>query len=367
MLSAPITIHATYETLVTMAAGDYETSTAAARHQMEQVDGGNAWLFHLRQGVKFHSGNPFTAVDVKFTLDRLKALKDNPAELAENIKSVSVVDIHTVKVTMVDKAQPLLNLLRLPDLRHHGFEGRARPWRQQRRRRRHQGQGERVAQPEPAGTGPYILTQWERNAQITLKQNPDYWRKPVAFERVVIKHFPESTSQVLAVKRGDIDAALNLTPPQLDGLKTDKSLKLIEGTSLDFVYMTLTGSADLNKDLAKKEARQAVAYGIDYDGLIKGLMKGYATRPPTFIPGTRRRHAQDHAGNRLSPRSGKGQAAPRQGGLPKGFSFEPPTATPPSPARPTSWWPRRCSRISARSGSRSTSTRSTRPTPGPSI
>src|SRR4029077_4102576 len=130
----------------------------------------------------------------------------NPSELAENFKSTDVVDPHTVKITMVDKTQPLLNLLVSPTfvildskvvLEHGGDSSRdastkdkASEWLNQ----------------NSAGTGPYMLTRWERNSQIELKQNSNYWRKPAGFERVVIQHIPESTSQVLALKRGDIDA-----------------------------------------------------------------------------------------------------------------------------------------------------------------
>jgi peptide/nickel transport system substrate-binding protein len=323
VLSAPITIYATYEPLVTMTSGDYETLRPALATKWELVDDGNAWLFHLRDGVKFHSGNPLTADDVKFSFDRLKNIKDNPSELAENFKSTDVVDAHTVKITMVDKTQPLLNLLVSPTfvildskvVREHGGDSsadastkdKASEWLNQ----------------NSAGTGPYILTQWERNSQIALKRNSNYWRKPAGFERVVIKHIPESTSQVLALKRGDIDAAINLTPTQLDSLKSEKDIRLLEGTSLDFVYMTLTGGSDLNKALAQKEAREAVAYAIDYDGIIKGLMKGYATRPPSFIPvglgGVTAKLTQE-IGYRHDPARAKQLLD--KAGLSSGFSFE---------------------------------------------
>ena len=134
------------------------------------------------------------------------------------------------------------------------------------------------------GTGPYTLTGWTRNSEIVLERNKSYWRAQAPFERVVIRHIGESAAQILALRRGDIDAALNLTPEQLDALGKDTNLRLISGTSLDYLYMTITSGADLNKALGNKAARQAVAHAIDYDGIIKGLMSGQATRPATFIP-----------------------------------------------------------------------------------
>src|ERR1019366_9339664 len=120
-----------------------------------------------------------------------------------------------------------------------------------------------------------------------------------------------------------IDAALNLTPPQLDGLKGQAGVRIVQGNSLDFVYMTLTSDAALNPALGKKEARQAIAAAIDYDGLIKGLMGGYATRPPTFIPnglGGVTEALSKEIGYRHDPDHAK--ALLKKAGLAGGFSFD---------------------------------------------
>jgi peptide/nickel transport system substrate-binding protein len=129
-----------------------------------------------------------------------------------------------------------------------------------------------------------VLTGWTRNQEVTLERNKNYWRAPAAFERVVLRHIADGAAQVLAIRRGDIDAALNLSPDQLDTLAKDANLKIVSGSSLDYMYMTLTSSPELNATLAKKAARQAVTSAIDYDGIIKGLMGGHAIRPATFIP-----------------------------------------------------------------------------------
>jgi peptide/nickel transport system substrate-binding protein len=321
--SAPMTIRAAYEALLTMTPGDYETLRPLLATKWERVDDGNAWQLHLREGVKFTSGNPLTAEDVKFSFDRLKNLKDSPADLAANFKSTDVVDTHTVKITMDDKNQPLITLLTSPTfvitdsrtiMAHNGASGsdastkdKASQWLDQ----------------SSAGTGPYILKQWERNSQIVLERNNAYWRKPAAFQRVIIKHIPESETQVITLKRGDIDAALNLTARQLDSLKGASGIRIVQGRSLDFVYMTLTSSTDLNAALAKKEARQAVAYAIDYDGLIKALLEGYAVRPPNFIPvgmGGVTTDLTKQIGYRYDPARSKDLL--QKAGLPNGFSFE---------------------------------------------
>src|SRR5262249_60254234 len=135
-----------------------------------------------------------------------------------------------------------------------------------------------------AGPGPYGLAWWVRNQEVVLERNKAYWRAAAPFERVVRRHTADSAAQLLALGRGDIDAALNLTPDQLQSLGKEAGLGIVSGTSLDYLYMTLTSGAELNKALASRAARQAVAHAIDYDGILKGLMLGQATRPATFIP-----------------------------------------------------------------------------------
>ena len=60
-----------------------------------------------------------------------------------------------------------------------------------------------------------------------LERNKGYWRAPAAFEKVVMRHIADGAAQVLAVRRGDIDAALNLSPDQLDSLAKDANLKIV--------------------------------------------------------------------------------------------------------------------------------------------
>jgi peptide/nickel transport system substrate-binding protein len=135
-----------------------------------------------------------------------------------------------------------------------------------------------------AGAGPYSLVSWTRNAQILLTRNPHYFRGPVAFEHVVIRHMGDSATQLLAVKRGDIDAAFNLIPEQIATLKSDKQVRVEGLKSLDFVYMALTNEPTFNKALAVKEARRAIACAIDYDGIVNNLLGGTAMRCASFIP-----------------------------------------------------------------------------------
>ncbi len=219
-----------------------------------------------------------------------------------------------------------------------------------------------------AGSGPYHMVAWERNAQIVMQKNPHYWGGEVPFERVVIRHIGDSAAQLLALENGDIDAAFNLTTEQLAGPRGQRGDRHQSGLSLDYVYMALTTSAELNEGLAKAENRLAFAHSIDYDGIIEHLMGGNAVRPANFLPigvGGSTEQLTEEIGYQAGPRQGQGAA--REGRQSRRLRVrsvlrqrrdrrhELPAAGAEDPVR--------CRRAPA---SRSTSTRSTRSTCAPS-
>jgi peptide/nickel transport system substrate-binding protein len=280
----PLTVSAAYEALVTMSPGDYLNAKPALATAWARTPDGKGWRFTMRDGAKFNSGNPVTVDDVKWTLERVMRLKDQPSQYLAAVDGIEIVDPKTVDIILKDPTAPMLTVLCGPTngileravVEKHGgtnapnanTEDKASVWLNQ----------------NSAGAGPYTLVNWTRNAQILLTRNPHYWRGPAPFERVVIRHMSDSATQLLAVKRGDIDAAFNLIPEQVASIKDDKNLRVQGLESLDFVYMAVTSDAELNKALAVKEARQAMGWAIDYDGIINSLLGGTALRCASFIP-----------------------------------------------------------------------------------
>jgi peptide/nickel transport system substrate-binding protein len=281
--TAPLSLRAAYESLVTMSPGDYlEVQPALAKSWAKTADG-KGWRFNLAD-AKFNSGNPVTADDVKWTFDRLINLKDQPSQYVTNVSSVNVVDPHTLDIMLVDPTQPILAILSGPNFgvmeakvveAQGGTAGKDAPT------------ADKATQwlnQHSAGAGPFTLVGWTRGAQILLTRNEHYFRGPVQYEHVIVRHMGDSATQLLAIKRGDIGVAFNLIPEQIATLKDDKQVRVEGLRSLDYVYMALTNEPEFNKALAVKEARQAIACAIDYDGIINSLLGGKALRCATFIP-----------------------------------------------------------------------------------
>ncbi len=282
--TAPMTLNAAYDALMTMSPGDYLNVKPALATEWARTPDGKGWRFTLRQGAQFNSGNPVTADDVKWSMDRLINLKDQPSQYVANVARVEIPDPGHVDVILTDPTQPLLTVICGPNFgvlerkvveAHGGTSApdanstdKATQWLNQ----------------NSAGAGPFTLVGWTRNAQILLTRNPHYWRGPAHFEHVVIRHMSDSATQLLAIKRGDIDAAFNLIPEQIATLKGNPDVQVEGLESLDFVYMALTCEPAFNKALAVKAARQAVWYAIDYDGIINDLLGGHAIRCASFIP-----------------------------------------------------------------------------------
>jgi peptide/nickel transport system substrate-binding protein len=281
--TAPLSLRAAYESLVTMSPGDYlEVKPALAKSWAHTPDG-KGWRFSLAD-AKFNSGNPVTADDVKWTFDRLINIKDQPSQYVTNVASINVVDPKTVDIVLNDPTQPILTILSGPNF---GVMERKAVEAQGGTATADANTTDKATQwlnQHSAGAGPFTMVGWTRGAQILLTRNEHYFRGPVHFEHVIVRHMGDSATQLLAIRRGDIGAAFNLIPEQIATLKGDKDVRVEGLKSLDYVYMALTNEPTFNKALAVKEARQAIACAIDYDGIINSLLGGKAMRCASFIP-----------------------------------------------------------------------------------
>ncbi len=282
--TAPIPLAAAYDTLVTTDPGDYVNLKPALAAQWARTADGRGWRLTLRTDVTFPSGHKFTADDVKFSIDRVIRVGDQPSQYITNIDQVNVIAPDTVDILLHQPAEPILTILAAPPfgiydsklLAEHGGDASAdaatkdsaTTWLNQ----------------HSAGSGAYTIAAWQRNAQIQLTRNPHYWRTTPGFERIVIRHIPDAAAQLLALQRGDIDAAFNLIPEQIAPLSSDKSIRVEKLTSLDFVYMALTQDPAINPALANKLARQAIGWAIDYDGIRHNLLGDAALLPANFLP-----------------------------------------------------------------------------------
>jgi peptide/nickel transport system substrate-binding protein len=281
--SGLLVVHNAYETLVKFEGSDLANLKAGLATSWEPKDAGATWdiTFKLKSGIKFASGNALTADDVVYSLQRVIKLNKSPAFLltdiaglkAENIKAT---DASTVVVSMPKTASPqgFLSILTFTvggivdskEVKSHETAGDS---------------GSGWLLDHSAGSGPYSVDHWTKNSEVLLKANANYGGTKPALSGVLVKHVPESTNQQFALEKGDADVARNLSPQQIAAVQGKTGVATTSGNSLLLVYLGMNATV---KPLDNVNVREALRTAIDYDGIIKDLLKGNAKRVQGIVP-----------------------------------------------------------------------------------
>jgi peptide/nickel transport system substrate-binding protein len=277
-------IHAnTYDTLVEYRPADLTQVAPRLADSWTISDDGLVYTFNLHPDVKFTSGNPVTAEDVRFSWTRLINLKGNPSFYADLVESVNVVDDLTVEVTLKEASPAFLGVIATPamsvldskvvqeqggtDAADADQTDKAKEWLDQ----------------QSAGSGPFIQTSWTPKAEIVLEANAGYWRGAPKVGKIIIKHVADDSTALQMLQRGDADIVQDLDTDLAEQIKADANLELVIGQTLNMNYLAMSPDAELGGPLADKKVRQAVAYAVDYEGIM-ALLNGYADWAPSIIP-----------------------------------------------------------------------------------
>ena len=272
-----------YDTLVAFEGEDLTTLKPRLAQSWRIRDGGDVWqiVFQLRPGVKFSTGRPVTAKAVAFSFDRVIALNKSPAFLFKDIGGMKegdtiAVGSDTVVVSLPKTSSPqaFLSVLTFtvgaivdPDeaMAHQSGSDRGEAW----------------LRNHSAGTGPYMLDRWDPESRAVLVANPNYWGPKPRLSRVIIQHVPESSTQKFMLESGDADIAADLTPEQVLDLASKPGVMSQDGKLLQLVYV---GMNVKQPPLDNVKVREAVRWSIDYDGIIRSLLRGGARKVQTIVP-----------------------------------------------------------------------------------
>lgn len=219
------------------------------------------YTFKLHQGVKFHgSGKELTSADVKYSIERIidKGVRANQFTA---VKSIEATDPYTVVFHLKQPMAPFLTYLANPmngivdsdivKANNNSLDN------------------------VDAGTGPFELVKWDKDQQLTLKKNPDYYEKGLPYlDEVDFKPVADATARTTALRNNEIDLILETTE------KENKVLENVEGITLKSEPGTFWEYIGLNvKDPALRDVRvrQAIANAVDRNQINQLVKLGKAT------------------------------------------------------------------------------------------
>ena len=228
----------------------------------------HTWKFHLRKGVKFHNGNPFTAEDVKFSFERLKDPKccSEYLDRGKAMESIEIVDDYTI---LVKTSSPLPNFdQRLPVqfiMDKESTESRD-PGEVSRR---------------PIGTGAYKFVEWVEGSHIKMVANDDYWAGAPRIRNVTLKPITESSTRFAALASGEVELISGVPVELLERMRKDPKIEIISRPSRRSIFLALGNRP--GAPTADIRVRKAMYMAINEEEIVKLVMRGQAV-PAAQVP-----------------------------------------------------------------------------------
>jgi peptide/nickel transport system substrate-binding protein len=230
---------------------------------------GKTYTFTLRPGLKFSDGSPITAQDAKFSLERVRDLKESVmAGMFKILTKVEAPDDRTVVIELAKPSAPLLATLAM-------FAASILP--------------EKVVKAEgqdfgtkPVGAGGFMLKEWQRGDRVVLVRNPNYWEKDrVKLDSVVWIVVPDDNTRMLKLQAGEVDAAIFVPFSQVDTLSRDPNIRVLLDPSSREDFLLLN---EAHKPLEDVRVRQAICMAIDRQAIVKSVLFGHGEVANSFIP-----------------------------------------------------------------------------------
>lgn len=217
------------------------------------------YTFHIRDGIRWHDGEPFTAKDVQFTIEAIMD-PDNGSENApnyEDVEEITVVDDQTISFRLAEPNVAFLEYMTMAVLPSHLLEG--------------EDMQESDFFRHPVGTGPYRLERWDVGQSIVLTKNEDYYLGSPKIDTVIIKIVADDNAQAMQLESGELDLAL-LDPKNATNFEGRDGFTCYDMTTADYRGILFNFANDYwteNRDLIP-----AVCCALDRQAIIDSVLLG---------------------------------------------------------------------------------------------
>jgi peptide/nickel transport system substrate-binding protein len=269
--------------------------------------------FHLRKGVVFHSGNPFTARDVAWTMNRLKQSPDFKG-LFEPFAEPKIIDDHTIDIITVKPYGLALNMATyifpMDSKFYTGTDAKGQP-KNAIVKTEHS-----FANDNASGTGRYYVESRDPGQRWVFKAFPKYWDKNVGnVETIVLTPIAEDATRVAALLAGDVDFIEPVPPQDYDRVEKSKNTKLITMSGTRIITFQL--NQNRRPEFKDPRVRMAFDLAVNNSGIVERIMKNRATAAAQNSP-----EGYDGYNPSLKPRYDlkKAKALMKEAGYEKGFT-----------------------------------------------
>jgi peptide/nickel transport system substrate-binding protein len=219
--------------------------------------------FKLRQGLKFHNGDPFTSEDVVFSFARAKG-----AQLHEKVKDVVAVDPYTVRFVLHEPWPDFMTF--------YGTFASGASWITPKNYFEKVGPDE--FKKHPIGLGPYKFVSMKPGLELVMEANENYWRKVPSVKRIVFQSVPEATTRLAMLKRGEVDLAYLLEGQLGESIRNDPDIKLVFSGGVATNFLDFLDMWDPKSPFHDPRVRKAASLAIDRKALSEADTLG-ASKP----------------------------------------------------------------------------------------
>ena len=265
-----------YDFLVGFRASDLQPVPGLATSWSHSPDG-KTWIFHLRHGVTWQDGVPFTAKDVVFTFNYIiRNQMTNFTTYTDLIKDVVALDPYTVRI---DCTKPKANMLGMviwivpahiwskvsPKAAVNSYSNN----------------------PPIVGTGPFQTVQWVRGNYVRMVANKHYWRGAPKIDQIIFQYYTNADTMASDLKSGALQLAWDIPQAQVKSLNGAAGLTTIGGVLNGFDHLGFNcyaGPTSLANPVLKDwRFRQALQYAINKDKIVQIGYEGHGTPATTII------------------------------------------------------------------------------------
>jgi len=233
---------------------------------------GLSYEFVIRKNARFHTGDPVTAEDVKFTFERYKG--SGAKLLKDKVKEIQMLAPNRVRFVLKEP---------WPDfMAFYGTSATGAGWIVP--KKYIEKVGEEAYKRAPVGAGPFKFVSFTPGIELTLEAFGDYWRKAPQVKRLIMRSIPDETTRAAAVKTGEVDAAYLFVGAVAEDLKRSPGVRVVAPLLYGIYWLDFLDQWEPKSPWHDRRVRQAASLAIDRNAINQAEMLGLGKAAGAFVP-----------------------------------------------------------------------------------